>query len=162
MKKKRCLVCKKPMQKWGKNRNGSTRFRCRHCGSSSTRKRSDLSSKYKKDLFQNWLLGKISVTEVAQKQSVTRQTLYTWFRSFWNDEPLPKRVDICDGVLIIDGKYVERDATVLIACIFGRVVSWQFTQSETSSSWHAFLGSLHQIPFAIVCDGQRGMLKAIK
>jgi len=41
-------------------------------------------------------------------------------------------------------------------------VSWQFTQRENAGSWMSFLLGIRYIPLAIVCDGQRGMLKAIK
>ena len=55
------------MQKWGKNRNGSTRFCCKFYSASKTRKRSDLSQKYQFELFQKWLLGKFSKDEIADK-----------------------------------------------------------------------------------------------
>lgn len=150
------------MQKWGKNRNGTTRFRCRNCRTSTTRRRLDLSQKYKQQLFQRWLLSKLELSSYAQKYGVTRQTLHHWFKPFWLQEPTPRLVNIRDQVLIVDGKYIERNATVLIACTPKQVVYWSFTQRENSSSWTLFLASMRHIPFAIVCDGQRGMLKAIK
>lgn len=150
------------MQKWGKNRNGSTRFRCKFCRVSKTRKRSDLSEKYKQGLFQKWLLGKLSLSEIAEKYNVTRQTLHSWFASFWNLEPTPKQTNTANKILVIDGKYVEQNACVLLAACNKKVVSWHFTQRENYSSWFTFLSSFKQIPFAIVCDGQKGMIKAIK
>ena len=150
------------MQKWGKDARGNPRFRCRKCTISSLRKRYDLSQKYKKRLFHKWLLSKSSLSECARAYKTTRQTLHAWFTPFWQEEPAPKEVGVSDQVLIIDGKYVERDATVLIAATTKGVVSWDFTQRENASSWMTFLLSLKYIPFAIVCDGQRGMLKAIK
>lgn len=50
----------------------------------------------------------------------------------------------------------------MIASTLEKIVSWSFTYRENSQTWYAFLSRLHQIPFAIVCDGQRGMIKAIK
>jgi hypothetical protein len=150
------------MQKWGKDARGNARFRCKNCGVSFLRKRYDLTQKYKKELFRKWLLSKLSLTELATDYKTTRQTLHTWFTPFWQEEPTPKTVPIAAQVLIIDGKYVERNATVLIAATLKGVVSWQFSQRENAHSWMTFLQSLKHIPFAIVCDGQRGMLKAIK
>jgi hypothetical protein len=150
------------MQNWGKNRNGSIRFHCKFCGTSETRKRLDLSQKHKQDLFKKWLLGKLSLEEVADEHDVSIKTLNRWFSPFWDQEPTPKEVNISNQVLIIDGKYLERNATVLIATTTSEVVSWHFTQRENASSWMMFLLTLKYIPFAIVCDGQRGMLKAIK
>ena len=150
------------MQKWGKNRNGSARFRCVCCGVSYTNKRIDLTQKYKQKLFQSWLLGKLSLGEISLKYSVSRQTLHSWFLPFWSNEPKPKKAQISGEVLIIDGKYVDKTATVLIASTPKNVVSWYFTQRENSSGWTTFLDTLKEFPLAIVCDGQRGMLKAIK
>lgn len=150
------------MQKWGKDARGNPRFRCKNCEISTIRKRSDLSQKYKQSLFRKWLLSKSSLSEFAKEYRVTRQTLHTWFTPFWDQEPTPKEVDVSNQVLIIDGKYLERNATVLIAATANEVVSWHFTQRENSSSWMMFFLTLKHIPFVIVCDGQRGMLKAIK
>jgi hypothetical protein len=150
------------MQKWGKDARGNPRFRCENCGTSTLRKRFDLSQKYKRKLFQKWLLGKLSLEEIAIENVVSTKTLSRWFAPFWSQESTPKETNISNQVLIIDGKYLERNATVLIATTTSEVVSWHFTQRENASSWFTFLSSLSQIPFAIVCDGQRGMLKAIK
>jgi len=150
------------MQKWGKNRNGSTRFRCKYCGLTATRKRQDLTQKYKRELFACWLLGKLSLTEIASQYKVSRHTVNRWFTPFWSMESLPKEVNISGKVLIIDGKYVERNACVLVACTLRGVASWCFTGRETIGSWLMYLGTLRHFPFAIVCDGGRGMLKAIK
>lgn len=150
------------MQKWGKDARGNPRFRCKNCEISTLRKRPDLSQKYKQHLFRKWLLSKTSLSEFAKEYRVTRQTLHAWFTPFWREEPIPETVNIANQVLIIDGKYLERNATVLIASTTKEVVSWQFTQRENASSWMTFLLTLKYIPFAIVCDGQRGMLKAIR
>jgi transposase-like protein len=111
------------MKKWGTSRSGSIRWRCKRCGTSSTRKRPDLRQKYKKQLFVNSILGKASLKEIAQKYRVSRQSLHVWFAPCWNEEPQPKQGDNNDGVLIIDGKYVEKNAAVLIATTKKSVVS---------------------------------------
>lgn len=85
-----------------------------------------------------------------------------WFAPFWSKEPTPKQINIADKILIIDGKYVEKNGCVLVACCDKKVISWYFSQRENHASWKTFFDSFKQIPFAIVCDGQRGMLKAIK
>jgi len=103
-----------------------------------------------------------SLSEIAENYKVTRQTLHAWFAPFWNQEPTPKQVGVANKVLIIDGKYVERNACVLLAACNKKIASWYFSQRENYSSWRTFFDSFKQIPFAIVCDGQRGMLKAIK
>lgn len=150
------------MQKWGKNRNGSIRFRCKYCSVSKTRKRSDLSQKYQKQLFVFWLLSKLSLWEISVKYNVSSKTLFRWFQPFWNEEPQVKLSNISNKVMIIDGKCVGKNATVLVGTVDKKVVFWLFVQRENYSSWKVFLQKLKHIPFAIVGDGQKGMHKAIK
>ncbi|NCQ65940.1 MAG: hypothetical protein GW754_03835, partial [Candidatus Pacebacteria bacterium] len=150
------------MQKWGKDARGNIRFRCKNCSTSIIRKRLDLTQKYKEILFVNWLLGKYSKDEIASEYGVSRRTLVNWFSSFWNDEPIPKQTNISSKVVIIDGKYIAKNGCVLVSVCDKKVSSWYFSQRENFSSWLAFFSSFKQIPFSIVCDGQKGMIKAIK
>lgn len=150
------------MQKWGKNRNGSQRYFCENCESSETRKRPEIAAINHGKLFVTWLLGKLSLAEIAAIYSVTTRTLHNWFAPFWSTEPTPKQSNIAGIVVTIDAKYIDRNGCVLIAAANKKVASWHFSQRESYSSWITFLGFFVQIPFAIVCDGQRGMLKAIK
>ena len=108
------------------------------------------------------MLGKLSLSEIAVKYKVTIRTLHNWFIPFWNKEPKPEQVNIADKILIIDGKYVEQKACVLIAVCNKKIAFWYFTQRENYNTWFAFFSSFTHIPFAIVCDGQKGMLKAIR
>lgn len=150
------------MQKWGKDARGKPRFRCSSCKLSTQRKRIDVTQKHRLELFRTWLLGKLELSWYATKYGVSRQTLFNWFTPFWLEEPLPKEVDIRNRVLIVDGKYIERSATVLVATTTDFVVFWHFTQRETAATWSIFFGGLLQIPFAVVLDGQRGAIKAVK
>jgi len=50
----------------------------------------------------------------------------------------------------------------LLAKTKKKVISFSFVKSETYASWKAFFEQLKGHPTAIVCDGQKGMLKAIK
>lgn len=160
--KKWCKKCGSKLHKWGSNSSGSPRFRCTSCKLIQTRRRADISIGNHRKLFVRWLLGKLELSAYATKYGVTRQTLYNWFQPFWSEEPVPKKVDIRNKVLVIDGKYVSFTATVLIVATLEKVVSWSFTYRENSQTWYTFLSQLHQTPFAICCDGQRGMIKAIK
>lgn len=108
------------------------------------------------------MLGKLSKAEIAEKYGVSRRTLVSWFSPFWSEEPVLKQVNISNKTLIIDAKFVEQNGCVLVAACNKKVASWHFTQRENYASWRVFFDSFRQIPFAIVCDGQRGMLKAIK
>ena len=160
--KKWCQNCGEKLQKWGKNRDGSQRYFCKNCQQTKTRKRPELTQINHKKIFSGWLVGKQSLTDFSDKYDVSIRTLIRWFTLFWSEEPQPGETNISNQVLIIDGKYIEKLATVLVACVTRKVSSWSFTQRENYASWLTFFNTLVHNPFAIVCDGQKGMLKAIK
>lgn len=151
------------MQKWGKHPGGAQRYRCIKCGFSGLLKRKDLTQKYRRELYEKWLLSKLTLSDFGVVYSVTRRTLDRWFTPFRDDEIIPSRHLTQSDIFIIDGYYVEYGATVLIAQNpLNQVVGWSFTYTENSSTWLTFLNSISSFPRAVVCDGQKGMLKAIK
>ncbi len=151
------------MQKWGIHRSGKVHYRCPSCGSNGTRLRADLTQKYRRQLYQKWLLSKLTLSDFGVLYRVTRRTLDRWFSPFRDEEIIPNRHLTQSDVFIIDGYYVEYGATVLIAQNpLNQVVGWHFTYTENSSTWLTFLNSISSFPHAVVCDGQKGMLKAIR
>lgn len=151
------------MQKWGKQNSGSQRYRCPRCGLNGVRQRIDLTQKYRRELYEKWLLSKLTLSDFGVRYGVTRRTLDRWLTPFRDEEiaPIPHLVQ--SDIFIIDGYYVQYGATVLIAQNHqNRVVGWHFTYAENASTWLEFLNSISSFPRAIVCDGQRGMLKAIQ
>lgn len=151
------------MQKWGKQKSGTSRFRCSSCGLNGVRERGDLTQKYHRELYQNWLLSKLTLSDFGVAYKVTRRTLDRWFTPFRDEEITPNCHLTQSDVFIIDGYYVEYGATVLIAQNpLNQVIGWHFTYTENSSTWLTFLNGISSFPKALVCDGQRGMLKAIK
>lgn len=151
------------MQKWGIHRSGKAHYRCPRCGSNGTRLRADLTQKYHRQLYQKWLLSKLTLSDFGVAYRVTRRTLDRWFTPFRDEEIVPSCHLTQSDIFIIDGYYVEYGATVLIAQNpLNKVVSWHFTYTENSSTWLTFLNGISTFPRAVVCDGQKGMLKAIK
>lgn len=151
------------LQKWGKNKSGSQRFRCSKCGVCDTRKRAELTHLNHQKIYEEWLLSKFTLTDFGKKYGVNRRTLDRWFEPFRNQEVVPRRDEVAGEIVIIDGYYIEYAATVLIAQTTTNVVAgWFFTYAENFSTWLSFFGQMKSFPFAIVCDGQKGMLKAIR
>lgn len=142
------------MQKWGTHKSGTSRFRCPSCGLNGVRERDDLTRKYRRQLYQKWLLSKLTLSDFGAEYRVTRRTLDRWFSPFRDEEIIPNRHLTQSDVFIIDGYYVEYGATILIAQNpRNQVVSWHFTYTENSSTWLTFLNSISTFPLAIVCDG---------
>ncbi len=135
---------------------------CTHCHVSQTKKRPDLQSLNRKKIFHEWLLGKQELGVFADKYGVTARTLNNWFTDFWDQGIDPKNLAISDSVIIIDGYVLEEGSVLLLVKTVDTVIFWTFAQRETYLNWHACLSQLNGHPQAIVCDGQKGMQRAIK
>jgi len=110
-----------------------------------------------------WLIGNRALVELAKELKCSRRTLIRQFIQFWNENPEPnKDCQYDDGILICDALYLEgRKGTVLIGRTLSTVVFWLFASRENYWSWRLFFGSI-KTPKVIVCDGQKGMLSAVK
>lgn len=155
------------MQRWGATAAGTNRYRCTSCRITGVRKRPDNHVRYHRRLFLRWSMGKSTLSELASATGKTRQTLTAWFRPFWSDPPCA----ITQGnvpTLVIDGTSLEwRRVTMLIAHDprQSRPVGWGTVSYERYDTWLWFLAHLKQKgvnPSFVVCDGQRGMLAAIR
>ena len=149
------------MQRWGKTAAHTIRWRCIHCQVSTVRKRPDVHTVSRYQLFVSWITGTKSITDIAQSRHVSRQSITAWFQPCWHIRPAPsigKQID----VLIIDGLYLEsRNHCVLIGKTPHAVVFWFFAQQESYGSWILFCRHI-PAPRIVVCDGQRGMRAAIR
>jgi len=151
------------MQRWGKHPNGRQRYRCQSCGVNTIHKREDLTFKYRHLLYQKWLLSKLTLSDFSYRYNITRRTLNNWFNQFRKIDVIPEPTFCADKILIVDGYYLEFGATVLIAQLpTNQTVSWLFTYAENYSTWLELFNTIRDTPFAVVCDGQKGMLKAIR
>jgi hypothetical protein len=151
------------MQKRGLTAAGTQRWYCRLCHASAVQKRPDTQARHHRTLFNLWLTGNRSLTEISQEQGVTRRTLIRWFTPFWTQPesstpppPSPTAIYILDGVYLSG-----RENAALICRTVAGHLSWQFAQRETRANWLTFLTSLPP-PDAVVTDGQKGLLLAIK
>lgn len=160
--KKWCKKCGKKLQKWGKDSRGKQRFRCSFCKQGETRKRSDLTTVNHKKIFDEWIGGKNELEYFAQKYGVSTRTLNRWFTDFWIQKIEPKNLSISNQIIIIDGYVVDNDTVALLVKTVSKVIFWSFVKRETYGSWKSCLSQLKNQPDVIVCDGQKGMLKAIE
>lgn len=165
--KKQCSTCSTTMQRWGKTSTGKIRWRCSTCLTSGVRTRKDNRLKKRLSLFVRWLTSKASLDELAKGNNVMSRTLQRWFSPFWNTPPQP---DIRTGVrvLVLDGTSVMKRVCMLLIAGDGdthRPVSWMDCPRECFDSWVVFLRDLSWrgvTPEVVVCDAQRGLLKAIR
>lgn len=154
------------MQRWGFHPSGTKRWRCKICKKNSVWKRIDNRERKRLFLFVQWLTSKESLRGLARHEKVKSKTLYRWFAKFWSSPPkpifaIPIRVLVLDATSIINRKCV-----LLIAGDNDRLkpVSWLPVGRESYDNWYHFLAKLSSEsinPLVVVCDGQRGLLKAI-
>jgi hypothetical protein len=150
-----CSVCKNKLKKRGKTSNGKQRWYCRNCSVSSLKPRPDLSRGFVFENFVSWLLGKASQDELGLSARTFRdQTSWCW------GVPVP---NILTGevhhTIIIDGIRVG-GRVCLIARNTQFVVAWVWVPYESSMHWSALFRLLPP-PTYVVCDGQKGLLKAL-
>lgn len=165
--RKRCPTCQKSMRRWGKTNNGKQRWRCPTCQTSAIRKRKDNRDRKRLSLFLSWLTSKETASQAAKRTRRCRRTLERWGRPFFHHPPeqLPPELPI--RVLVLDGTSASpRRCVILIAADADAScpVSWVPVPRECAASWRAFLVPMKRSgvePSVVVCDGQRGLLKAI-
>jgi len=150
-----CKVCREKLKRCGKTAAGAQRWYCRICRRSLTKPRPDLSRSFVFKSFLAWLLGKDSQAELDGSDRTFRdQTSWCWL------VPIPA---VLTGeihhAIIIDGIRVG-GRVCLIARTTNHVVAWLWVDRENSTSW-ALLLQLLPAPNYVVCDGQKGMLKAL-
>lgn len=148
------------MQRWGQTAAKVTRYRCLHCSKSSTWKRRDNHPQWF-PVFLKYLISKTPLEEVAQLHKVGSRTLMRTFKPYWMVAPLPLPQPSSE-VIILDGTSLHgRTDVVLIARSLMSVTSWKFVCRENWESWTLLLSSIPENVFVVVCDGQKGLLKAI-
>lgn len=156
------------MQRWGTTTTGRQRFRCGQCGASRVRQRTDNQTRQRRRLLIAWLTGSRHLPDISRTRSVTRQTVTTWLRSLWHELPVPRIVAAGANIVVLDATaVVKRQCAALIALdpATRRPLIWEFAARESYASWKLLLVRLKQAgctPALVVCDGQRGLLKAIR
>lgn len=150
-----CSECKNKLQKRGKTAAGKQRWLCRFCQQSLTKPRLDLSKDFVLEKFVVWLLDKHNQDEQKQAGRTFRsQTSWCWGIT----PPSPLTGEIHHAI-IVDG--IRTGGMVcLIARTTSYVIAWKWVPYESSQYWLELFRMLPQ-PKYIVCDGQKGLLKAL-
>ena len=161
--KKRCLGCKKVMQRWGKTKQEKVRWYCPQCCKSNIRKRKDTTIRNYKVLFKRYILGSESLLDISRKLKITKRALTLRFEKFWKQLPTPRKITENIGLVLDATTIVKREVVVLIAYdpIKQIVVSWQFVPRETYFTWSEFVKTLPKPQF-VVSDAQKGLIRAVR
>lgn len=150
-----CPVCNGVCIKYGKNKSGSQRWRCRNCNSIVTPK-IDNSAK-QLDIFLKWLFSK----ETQSSMPGGGRTFRRKTARFWDIWPLPPLIESARDVVYVDGIYLGRKACVLICCDDEHVLGWYLCRYEHARAWNTLFSRIAQ-PSVVVSDGGTGFAKALK
>lgn len=139
-----------------------TRWRCRICGASTIRRRTDKSSAVLFQLFITWISKKASLNELAAASGVSRSTLARKFQMFWFvTPPRPLQTGEIYDQVMIDGTYFGRSDCLLIARNSEHVLAWQWCKRENKLNYQRLLGRIVP-PVMVITDGNYGALRALE
>jgi len=113
--KKRCLGCKKAMQRWGKTKQEKVRWYCPRCNKSNIRKRKDTTTRNYRVLFERYILGSKSILDISKETRVSKRTISRHFEKFWKQLPIPQSIIENIGLVLDATTIVKREVVVLIA-----------------------------------------------
>jgi len=148
------------MQRWGKTAAGKTRYRCINCKKTSIWKRPDNHFDWF-PVFLKYILKTNSLSEIGHDYQVSTRNLSRKLEPYWLVWPLPLPQQEAK-ILIGDGINLNgRVETALIVRSLPSVKSWRFSYRENGKSWLALLETISDEPNYFVCDGQKGLIKAI-
>lgn len=155
------------MQRWGKTAAGNQRFCCRLCAVSSVTRRRDNIARAHQKLWVRWLTTSVHIDTLAKQCRITRQGLWKRFRPFWDRLPPPSSLPKHSDVFVVDGVTIVKHALVALIVqdpLQKKPLWWAFATNESSLTWFSIFLELTahgKRPEVIVCDGQKGLLKAI-
>lgn len=144
------------------------RFRCPLCRATGVRERGDNRRRTVSHRFVRWLVSGEPLTSVARQCGVSRWTLWRQFRVRSPRAPHAVPVTLPVPVLVVDATTVVKRRTVALiayASVARTPVHWRFAARESYRSWHdcfVFLKVRGVIPSFVVCDGQKGLLGAVR
>lgn len=154
-----CLTCSNKLQKRGLTAAGMQRWYCKHCTSSATKPRLDLSRAFTLERFITWLLGKQSQAELKLPDGVTDRSWRDQTAWCWSVAPYPEPTGEMYPVILLDDIGVGS-----LVCLIARtpdfVIGWCWVGWESSTTWAKLLTQFPP-PTVVVCDGLRGILLAI-
>ena len=165
--KKRCPNCGfLDVIKWGK-RNGHTRYYCKNCGSYFSDRRKGITESNMFVWFEQWIVGKQSIVQLAQSSPYSEPTLKRYFYRLLPRCPLwhiQRREKVN---LLIDGTYftnkvclvLYRDANIRMT------IFYRLTDGERFGELKEDLQNIKRTGIeieSVTCDGAANILKAVR
>ena len=145
-----CPACGGRMRTNGTTSAGRTRWRCKECGSSTSRTYDHRAADLRSGL--DWLF----FTRTLAQGPVSARTQQRRNRLIWSLMPPVPLVRQRHDVVQVDGIWLHRRAVVLVAVADGHVIGWRVARHEDSVVWGLLMGRI-AAPRVLVCDGGGGI-----
>ena len=158
----RCF-CDGDMKRNGTTSKGTTRWRCKQCGASSIKRRSDITNAAVFSAFIDHLTTGVNLDTAARRLGCSPRTLQRRFEPCWFvDVPDPAigHVGRVYDQIFIDGTYTA-GGCLIVAATIDHVIAWHWCKHETTRDYQRLLERI-EAPLITVIDGGQGALSAIK
>lgn len=155
--RRKCLICGSKLIKKGFDKAKNQIWYCKQCKKYHIFKRKDIQNKLWLYRYFDFLLNKKSIKDL----NISKSIFYRKISKFRNTNIfLP--IDTCEcQQLFIDALWIKKKYCYLIARNEKFVIGFGKYDSECYETWLDFLNKFKQ-PKYVICDGQNGMIKAIR
>ncbi|APT84710.1 IS1249 family transposase [Corynebacterium aquilae] len=156
-----CPLCAGKMIKNGTTTAGTTRWRCKTCGISDTKRRTDVTDAKWFALFINHVTGNATRADIAKRTNTSLATVDRKFLPYWLVQ-VPANIDhqrIYDQVFL-DGTYLA-GGCLLIVSTTKHILNWRWCKQETKHDYTELIKPLAP-PLIATIDGGRGAFGAIR
>lgn len=157
-----CKTCGSKLIKRGLTSSGKQRWHCYKCNTTRIIQRNDVADRNTIEGINSFLAGKKTMTEIASSKHISRSTVSRVVNKYIKDNPLitPAPTGEVYDYIAIDAIWLA-GAAVAIARGPKYVYQWVYGPQEDVYLWRSLFRKIPK-PGAIVCDGQKGMLQAIR
>ena len=103
--RQRCPKCGSlDVIKWG-IRNGVQRYKCCDCAVLFSARKKEITKCNRKSWFRKWVLGKMTIEEIAGSSGYSARQLHRWFDDYLEEQPTWTIKTSQPIYLLIDGTY---------------------------------------------------------
>jgi hypothetical protein len=152
--------------KWG-IRNGIQRHKCRSCQSLFSARRKDISKSNRFPWFRKWILGKMTVEDIAATSGYSSRQLHRWFDEYLDEYPTWIIKTTVPIYLLIDGTYYSNDHCLIVyrAANLKRTIFYRFCTTEDDDEIASDLINIRSMGYDIVgitTDGGDNIIRAVE
>ena len=151
------------MKRNGTTSKGTTRWRCKTCGASTTKARSDITHAAVFRQFIDHCTSTTALRQIAGDAGISHSTMKRQFSWCWlvdvPDPTIGHEGRVYDQVFL-DGTYTA-GGCLIVAATLDHVIAWHWCTRETTRDYQHLLERI-PAPLIAVIDGGQGAASAIK